>query len=145
MTQEQAIKTAAKWWTDKLRKQGHHDNGDPTCFMAMLMADMLAKPVVEDELATFQRELEAGIAKDMEERPNVIKSWECDYSPCDVLAKAAEKAGISHHNFPYKTDLMIKNVGVLDAGAQSFLDDYVVKVSEGYAQPYMEIEPCMEV
>lgn len=135
MNRETAIKTAAKWWTDKLRERSPHDNGDKsrTSAFAMILADMLTTPMSEDQLNRFQKALEDGIDQDLKKYGEKYGgTMGCDYGPCNLLSDAAEQAGINPNNFPYKTHMHIKKNG----------DDYTVLVSDGYAQPFEKVKPC---
>lgn len=134
MTRETAIKTAAKWWADKLRQRAPHDNGDNSRSnqLAMILADMLTTPMSEDQLTRFQKALEEGIDQDLKEHKGYGGTMGCDYGPCNLLSAAAEQAGINLNNFPYKTHMHIKNTG----------DDYTVLVSDGYARPFEKVNPC---
>ena len=131
MNKETAIKTAAKWWTDKLRQRAPHDNGDRSCDFAMLLADLLTTPMSEDQLNKFQEALEKEIDLNMAAYGLCILG--CDYAPCNVLTNAADQAGINTHNFPFKTAMDIR---------RNSHDDYTVSVSDGYARPWVEIKPC---
>ena len=131
MTKEEVIITAAMWWTDKLRKRQPHDNGDNSreSAFANLFADLLATPATEAQLNVFERALTVGIEEEykkyLEDRTFPSIHIGCDYSPDNVLTVAAYKAGISIHNFPYKTHMLIsKNE---------------VQVADGYGTPYMPI------
>lgn len=134
MTREIAIKTAAKWWADKLRQRAPHDNGDKSraSVFACILADIGSDNIPEDKLTVFTRELENGIREAMAENERCVWLF-CDYHPTPILRDAAEKAGISTMNFPYKTDMEIEKKGV---------DTFVVMVSDGYAQPYEKVKPC---
>lgn len=135
MKRETAIKTAAKWWADKLRQRAPHDNGDKSrsSAFAMILADMLTTPMSEDQLIHFQKALEEGIDRDLKEHGEALGGvMGCDYGPCNLLSAAAEQAGININNFPYKTYMHIKNTG----------DDYTVLASDGYAQPFEKVKPC---
>jgi hypothetical protein len=55
-----------------------------------------------------------------------------DYNPSVNLREAAEAAGISMFNFPYKTDLYIRWTDD---------DDYTVYVYDGYRAPREELQP----
>ena len=135
MTREIAIKTAAKWWADKLRARAPHDNGanDPSNRLAMMLADILTTPMSEEQLNRFRKALEEGIDQDLKKYGEQLGGvMGCDYGPCSLLSAAAEQAGINFANFPYKTHLHIKNNG----------DYYTVLVSDGYAQPFEKIKPC---
>ena len=131
MKKEKAVKTAAQWWADKLRKHEPHSNGanDRANVMAMLFADMLTVPVSEDLLDKFAGFLEEEIAMVLNRRP--MCALDCDYAPCPELANAAKRAIIPTHNFPYKTSMVIRANGP---------DNYIVEVSDGYAQPYVEVK-----
>lgn len=133
MKREDAIKTAAKWWTDKLRQRAPHDNGDnsPANQFAMMLADMLTTPMSEDQLNRFQEALEKEIAADLERHG--WSSLGCDYGPCIELANAADQAGINTSNFPYKTHMHIRQHGK---------DNYTVQVADGYGKPFVEVKPC---
>lgn len=134
MTRETAIKTAAKWWTNKLRQRAPHDNGDNSRSnqLAMMLADMPTTPMSEDQLSQFQKALEEIIDHDLKECNGYNRFMGCDYGPCNLLSAAAEKAGIDSNNFPYKTHMCIEKNG----------DDYTVLVSDGYARPYENVKPC---
>lgn len=134
MNRETAIKTAAKWWTDKLRQRAPHSNGDnsPASVLACMLADIGSDNVQEEQLAVFTRELENGIREAMAENERWVCLF-CDYNPNLILRSAAEKAGISTMNFPYKTCMDIEMRGY---------DTYVVQVSDGYAAPYVDVAPC---
>ena len=131
MTREIAIKTAAKWWTDKLRQRAPHDNGDNSRSnqLTMMLADMLTTPMSEKQLSRFQKELEEIIDQQLKERRVGLF---CDYGPDQDLYDAAMLAGININNFPCKTGMFIEKNG----------DVYTVSVSDGYAQPYERIKPC---
>lgn len=134
MNREIAIKTAAKWWTDKLREQAPHSNGDnsPGNLIAMALADIMATPISEKQLAKFQKALEEIIDQDLNRYGEYGISIGCDYGPDHLLFGAAHQANINANNFPYKTRMAIKKNG----------DHYTVLVSDGYAQPYVKVKPC---
>jgi hypothetical protein len=103
MNRDIAIKTAAKWWTDKLRKQQPHDNGDRSSWLAMRLIDMVTKPVSENQLNRFQKALEEIIDQNLN-----LKEYgfglHCDYGPDHMLFGAARQANIDANNFPYKPE-----------------------------------------
>ena len=137
MTREIAIKTAAKWWADKLRKRDPHSNGDnnPASVFACMFADMGKENIPEKKLTAFTAELESQIrnAFNLFNSRNVEVWLGCDYGPCRMLSEAADEAGIKALNFPFKTHMFIKEDG---------LDNCTVKVSDGYAQPYVKLDSC---
>ena len=135
MTREIAIKTAAKWWTDKLRRRSPHSNGDngTASVLACMIADLKSENIQADKLTVFATELENGIREAMAQNERCV--WlGCDYGPDLVLREAADKAGINYLNFPFKTHMSIEQMG----------DGYSVEVSDGYAQPYESVTPCEE-
>ena len=138
MTKEKAIQTAAAWWIDKLRQQSPHSNGDnnPASIFACILADIGAKDDgLEAKLEVFRTELERNIAADMDYMHKVgfNHTWlGCDYGPGQQLADAADKAGINHLAFPFKTNMRIE---------WNRNGDYSVTVSDGYAQPHCNVPP----
>ena len=138
MNKRLAIKTAAAWWVEKLRQREPHSNGDnnPASIFACVLADVGAEDKgLETKLEVFRRELESNITKRMDFlSKNRFKSmWlSCDYGPCEELSAAADRAGINHLAFPFKTDLLIK---------WDYKGEYSVKASDGYAQPYTDVMP----
>lgn len=123
---EKLIDVAVNWWADKVSHNYHHDNGatDTANVLACFMADMLFKPVTEDQINIFKSELREFIKMGLKmEHGNV---WiDTDYAPCLILSESAKKAGISCDNFPFKTSMVIEKGKV--------------KVSDGYCKPFVEI------
>lgn len=134
MTKTHAIKTAAKWWADKLKQRQPHSNGDnsTSSLFACFLADSCTKAITDDQLVLFTEELERGIQKFMEENPWYHTWLSCDYGPEMVLREAADKAGINYLNFPFKTNMCIQRSG----------DSYSVQVSDGYGRGYETVLPC---
>lgn len=121
MNKTTAILTA-KWWRNKL-ECNHHNNGDSSCDIAGILADLLAaknKPQ-QMELEIFELEL---IKLIMDYNSDTLY-LRCDYGPCDMLAKAAAVAEINTSVFPWKTS-------TITTGDK-------VSVSDGYGEPYEEI------
>ena len=116
----EAATVAAKWWAGKIDGTCKHDNGDRgfASLMANSMADMLNEPVTEEQLQKFQtalcERLESG---DLHYMGYYIDLY-CDYSPDRTLREAADAAGISYRNFPFKTCM--------------WLNEKEVKVRDGY-------------
>lgn len=133
MTKTHAIKTAAKWWADKLGRREPHSNGDNSTrsVFACLLADSGTKAITDEQMVLFTEELERGIQNYMDKYPHRHTFIGCDYGPDRVLGEAADKAGINYLNFPFKTNLLIEQIG----------DGYTVKVSDGYARGYETIQP----
>lgn len=126
MAENKAVfEKAVNWWCEKLESRQPHSNGDSSApsVMACMMADIGTKAVTDEQIAVFREEL----LKELEEKQDT--GWgislECDYGPCRELDAAAQKAGINVLNFPFKTGMEIR--------------DGKVRVSDGYAKPYVEI------
>lgn len=127
-SKEQVIKTAVEWWAKKLEERAPHDNGDTsiTSMFAMSFADMLMKPVTQEQIDIFKNTLTAKLTDQFDNPYSLFLS--VDYHPCLELSEAAEAAGIPDANFPYKTHMHI----------DSKLNK--ISVSDGYAQPYVELQ-----
>lgn len=102
--------TAAKWWADKCDGYTMHDNGayDAANALAMMIADMMNKPVSKAMKQSFTEHLSAKIQNKLE-KAGYCKLYylDCDYSPCRILAEAANEVGIDLSNFPFKTGMRI--------------------------------------
>lgn len=122
---KEAIEKAVNWWAEKVGGSQPHSNGDDglASVMACMMADVGRKPVSKVQIATFKEELAKRIAE-AGDRSQIFLS--CDYGPCKMLSESAEIAGINVLNFPFKTDMTIR-------------DGKEVLVSDGYARPWEEI------
>lgn len=133
MTKEQAIKTAVKWWSNKLRSRAKHDNGDTSVssLFACALADQLSKPITDEQLEVFEAELTKILEVELDNHRFVMLG--CDYHPCEMLSNAAKASSISEHNFPYKTDSFVENRD----------GNYVIQVSDGYAQPWVVLNPVV--
>lgn len=124
MIGDNEIQKAVNWWSDKLRSNSPHSNGDTglASVMACIIADRGTKPVSDEQIAIFKEEL----TKSLEEhRADSWISLDCDYGPCRMLDAAAQKAGINVLNFPFKTGMEIR--------------EGKVRVSDGYGMAYVEI------
>ena len=124
--------TAAKWWRNVLENGAKFDNmgdtGSPeerrTSDMTSMLAKMNVKPVTKEQLDTFERELVSSL-EGKEDRLGL----HCDYGPDLTLSEAAKIAGISTANFPWKTNMFIR-------------EDGTVSVSYGYGAEDVEVTPC---
>lgn len=105
------IKKAVKWWSKQIQSNKPHDNGDdsPASAMAMVFADMGRSHVSEEQIRIFETALEKGIKEHLEKWEYGNPSIGTDYNPDLVLASAAEAAGISALNFPFKTDMYFRD------------------------------------
>lgn len=112
---------AAKWWTEQIQKprfknlSAGEERANPQAGLAGIMATLLVTEQSEEELAKFEEELTASLLRD---KPYFLG---VDYGPGLTLYEAAEKAGISPHNFPWKTGM--------------WADEDSVRVSLGYQGP----------
>ena len=124
---EKLIDTAVNWWTEKVTGFHHHDNGDRSeqSALAMMMADIMTKPVAEEQAEVFKKTLKKLVTEELDRLEDGQKSWGvelgCDYGPCVLLGQAADKAEISTLNFPFKTWMRITETDV--------------KVHDGYGAP----------
>lgn len=133
MTKEQAIRTAANWWAEKLKERQPHSNGDnsPASVLACLLADLRTDEVTEEKLKLFKAALEREIQEHTTRYPGCMISLHSDYGPGMMLFEAAVEAGIPLINFPFKTSLFITENG----------DDFAVKVFDGYGSAAFELQP----
>ena len=108
MTKEQAIITAAKWWSNKLRQKPRHDNGDRglASLFACALADSAMTEITEEQLTKFEEALIENLSLTLSYDKNV--NLNSDYSPDAKLKSAADLAGINTSNFPFKTSLWIQ-------------------------------------
>lgn len=108
---EYDLKKAVKWWSDQVRGNKPHDNGDnsPAGRMGMLMADSMRKPVGDVQIGIFEKTLEEGLKARFEEWGDNYVYVGVDYSPDVVLSEAAQAAGIGPYNFPFKTMMLFKD------------------------------------
>lgn len=122
MTEEMA-RAAARWWRDKIDGGARHDNGDDslTSRLACLMADCLNVPTDADSLDLFERELVQMLLKEDEGWGGL--TLVSDYGPGGLLLSAANAAGISPRNFPYKTWMLLQ------------VQDGEIVVRDGYREP----------
>ncbi len=126
------IETAAKWWGDVLAKGAKFDNMGDTGTpeerrmqeMTSMMASMNVSPVTDEQLDKFEKELINLLESSLELQRQGLH---CDYGPCQTLANAAKKAGISESNFPWKTNMNLR--------------DEKVMVSYGYGAAWEEVPP----
>lgn len=124
---EKLIDTAVNWWAEKVTGLHHHDNGDRSkqSALGMMMADILMKPVSEDQAEVFKRTLKNIIIEEFDHcdhlRLLLFVELGCDYFPNELLRRAEEAAEIPVLNFPFKTWMKITETEVM--------------VYDGYAAP----------
>jgi hypothetical protein len=127
----EAINTAAEWWTKRISGKVKHDNGDNSfgSIFAGLMADDIAKPIPNGKLQKFKNNLLMRLSVLSGQGRTSI--WlECDYGPCMMLAAAASDSDIPKENFPWKVSMRINP----DA----------VEVKDGYGMPWVKIWPVAD-
>lgn len=100
---KEVAEVAAKWWADKICGDVKFDNGDDSMngLFCMVMAKSLVKPVTEEQKNSFIENLAESIVKEQRDLLDV------DYHPDRLLSEAAQAAGISGNNFPWKTVMWI--------------------------------------
>lgn len=105
---EETIEKAVSWWAGKLIDSQPHSNGDDSInsVMACFIADAKRQDVTLDQLNVFKKALSKHIKEGATERFFNL-SIVCDYGPCKMLADAANEAGISTANFPFKTVMFL--------------------------------------
>lgn len=86
-----------------------HSNGDNsfTSVTACLLADMGRQNITPNQADTFKKALAKRMAEYAESGMFNHFSIMCDYGPCRMLADAANEAGISTANFPFKTTMFL--------------------------------------
>ena len=121
------LEKAVKWWSNKVCKQTHHDNGDYSVqsALAMAIADMGVKQVSAEQRTVFEEELGKLIEEKEKEWEGCYFSIGVDYGPDDVLGAAAKAAGINVLNFPFKTHM--------------YFQDGKIIVRDGYGAPPVEL------
>lgn len=104
---EAMARAAAHWWAERVDGTAHHNNrgGDLASVFAGILADTMNEPPKVGALERFEEILAEKImtAKYRMMRQSI---W-VDYGPDKILAEAAEEAGISCNNFPWKTGMYI--------------------------------------
>ena len=128
---EEALKAASKWWSEVVTNP-EFDNGDTslTGGMTMIMANQLKEGVTQEQKEKFEEALFEVLKEKIKEDWDYF-SFRSDYGPDGNLYKAFKRSGISEHNSPWKTDMILKKEKVL--------------VSYGYAAPFETIweeTPC---
>lgn len=125
----ESIKKAVNWWAERLMERRPHSNGDNdlSSVIACMFADIATVPITEARITIFKDALRQEI---MKKEQQIMKFGclflGCDYGPCIELYIAAQKAGISELNFPFKTHMVIRKNGD-------------VEVQDGYGQPFVKI------
>ena len=135
LTRESA-RVAAKWWADKVSSLPHHDNGagDAGSLLAGILADTMNEEVMLNQRNHFIDILTEKLLEENDSPYGTIhfnSILSCDYSPSRFLSDIAKEAGISRHNFPWKTFMYVH-------------DDGHITVSDGYRSPHVQIWPITE-
>lgn len=104
---EAMARVAAHWWAERADGTAHHNNrgGDLASVFAGILADKMNEPPEVGALERFEEILAEKIMT-AEHRMMWQSIW-VDYAPSRILAEAAEEAGISCNNFPWKTGMHI--------------------------------------
>lgn len=106
---KEAIEKAADWWAERILEDRPHSSGDNsfTSVTACLLADMGRQNITPNQADTFKKALAKRMAEYAESGMFNHFSIMCDYGPCRMLADAANEAGISTANFPFKTTMFL--------------------------------------
>ena len=106
---KEAIEKAVNWWAEKILEDRPHSNGDDsfTSITACLLADMGRQNITPDQADMFKKALAKRMAEYAESGMFNHFSIMCDYGPCGMLIDAANEAGISAANFPFKTTMFV--------------------------------------
>lgn len=99
------IEAAANWWAEVVGAP-KFDNGDPLFNKVMTTHDV--EPVANSQKGMFFNAMREELFK-----------WQsnylgCDYSPDQLLARAAVSVGIPTSNFPCKTSMWLTREGTVD-------------------------------
>lgn len=99
------VKVAVDWWANAIASP-KLDNGDEMPFMLMQMISATGKSYSEEEVKLFKTTLAEGIINEMKEYGRC--TLRVDYHPCDVLAEAGGKIGVSSMSgWPWKTTMYV--------------------------------------
>ena len=117
ITDEQ-VEKAVNWWSkvinkpkfDGLSKSERRDPRNKDYQMAELLASALVEEINDEQIEIFKKELTEELKKD---DYNPYHGLHVDYHPDPALMDAAEKAGISTNNFPWKTSLWFEEEKVV--------------------------------
>jgi len=120
MTDEQITK-AIEWWMNALRKPTfstlspaeRHDPREMGGALAEMMAIVSHQDVPEEKIAAFGAALEASVRKELKNTQREVY-LDVDYRPCELLARALDKAGIPNRMdvLPWKTRMYIGPIHV---------------------------------
>lgn len=104
---EAMARAAAHWWAERADGTAHHNNrgGDLASVFAGILADTMNTPPQCGALEKFEEILAEKIMT--AEFPYMWSSIWVDYGPDQILAEAAQEAGINCANFPWKTGMHI--------------------------------------
>lgn len=109
-TFEDAVLKTVTWWSDKsfrtLMNQNNGDNsssGEMTFLLMNMVASKSQETVTDEKIKVFEEHLAKYLSDYRNQYPTSQIWLDVDYHPCQMLADAAEKAGIESHCFPCKT------------------------------------------
>ena len=124
---EAMARAAASWWAGKIDGTCRHDNGDVslTGFLSGYLADKLNEPPEPGALEKFEEILANKLIH--WDKPWRVDRLCSDYGPDMTLLEAAQEAGISPHNFPWKTNMYFDR------------EKEEIIVSDGYRAPWETI------
>ena len=97
---------AANWWADAI-KAPRYDNGDPvTSMLATVLDADRARPTTSQQVR-FADALQQRIEALLERMGEFGCTLTVDYGPDLILREAAEDAGLSSQEFPWKTRMWV--------------------------------------
>ena len=117
---ESQVKKATEWWADRvcaptfsgLSEAERRDPANDSYQFAEMLAGMATESVDGGQREKFIAALKEGLEA---ENYNSFLGLSVDYHPCQFLARAADKAGISKSNFPWKTYMHFADDGTVKA------------------------------
>lgn len=116
------IDKAVAWWVTTIQEPKFDAGADsPQMQAAQLLAERLAVRIEKSDLETFKTQLTTMLG-DL----SMPADLRCDYNPCTLLVDATKGTDIPTSNFPWKTNMQIR-------------DDGTVSVSYGYRAPIITL------
>lgn len=100
------IVAAVDWWTDAILSPSFDNGEEIDPFFMTMLSNTSHGSYSEEEIKIFRNNLAKSIAEELKTSYNCILS--VDYHPCEILAEAAAKIGITGmSDFPWKTSMII--------------------------------------
>ena len=126
------VRTAARWWGDRLRRPPKMDNGDPR-FEAIaheLLSFANERPVSDSTIRQFEAALESLLLERLRSEEATSVSVRVDYHPDELLQAAADRARLDLRlKLPVKTTMHING------------SERTIEVKHGYGESFTQIYP----